>query len=60
MKLENNQYQNKNKSFDSISYHSKKRSKFSKRNNNHSFYYNVNQILKNAATSNSKGNKTSK
>lgn len=55
-----NQYQSKNKSFDLISYHSKRKSKFTKRNNIDSFYYNVNELLKNAATSNSKTIKSSK
>jgi len=54
------QYQSKNKSFDLISYHSKKKSKASKRNNCHSFYYNVNELLKNAAPSNSKSGKSKK
>jgi hypothetical protein len=47
-----NQYQSKNKSFDLISYHSKRKSKFTKRNNIDSFYYNVNELLRNAATTN--------
>ena len=55
-----NQYQSKNKSFDLISYHSKRKSKFSKRNNCHSFYYNVNELLRNTAITNSKRNKSQK
>jgi len=50
-----NTYQQKNKSFDLINYQSKRKSKFSKRNNKtHNFYYNVNELLKNAATANPK------
>lgn len=45
--------QNKNKSFDLINYQSKRKSKFSKRNNKtHNFYYNVNELLKHVANSN--------
>lgn len=48
-----NQCQQKNKSFDMINYQSKRKTKFTKRNNKtHNFYYNVNELLKNAANSN--------
>jgi hypothetical protein len=52
--VEKNQYQtSKNKSFDLINYQSKRKSKFTKRNNKtHNFYYNVNELLKSAAISN--------
>lgn len=45
-----------------INYHSKRKSKFTKRNNKtHNFYYyNVNELLKNAATSGSKVSKGKK
>ena len=61
MRHVNNQYQHKNKSFDLINSQSKRKSKFTKRNNKtHNFYYNVNELLKNVSTSNSKQTKISK
>ena len=45
--------QNKNKSFDLINYQGKRKSEFTKRNNQtHNFYYNVHELFKNAANSN--------
>lgn len=44
-----------------MNYHSKRKSKFIKRNNKtHNFYYNVNELLRNAGTSNSKTLKSNK
>lgn len=61
-KLRNEQVINiNNKSFDMINYQSKRKSKFSKRNNKtHNFYNNVTELLKNAASSNSKAQKSHK